>query len=54
MADTADNSLIYVGDDPLVWSRVNNIRLQKGLPGLADIGVPKPADDGVRAGNAYS
>jgi len=54
MADTADNRLVYTGDDPLVWSRVNAERLQQGLPGLTDIGLPKPADDGVRAGNPYS
>jgi len=37
MADTADNRLVYTGDDPLVWSRVNAERLQQGLPGLTDI-----------------
>ena len=46
MEYTADNKLVYTGDDPIVWSRVNAERIKQGLPGLADIGLPKPADDG--------
>jgi hypothetical protein len=45
MADTADNKLVYTGQDPIVWNRVNKLRLEQGLPGLADIGLPRPAND---------
>ena len=45
MANTADNKLVYTGDDPIVWNRVNKLRLEQGLPGLADIGLPRPAND---------
>jgi hypothetical protein len=45
MADTADNKLVYTGDDPIIWSRINAMRLEKGLPGLAEIGLPKPTGD---------
>jgi len=53
MANTADNKLVYTGDDPIVWNRVNKLRLEQGLPGLADIGLPRPANDS-KSYNAYS
>jgi hypothetical protein len=41
---TADDvRLTYTGDDSIVWDRVNEERLRLGLPGLADIGLPRPA-----------
>ena len=38
-----DVRLTYTGDDPIVWDRVNLERLRLGLPGLAAIGLPRPA-----------
>lgn len=54
MANTADNKLVYTGDDPIVWNRVNKLRLEQGLPGLADIGLPRPVDDGKSFNSPYS
>jgi len=40
---TADDvRLTYTGSDPIVWDRVNRERITLGLPGLADIGIPRP------------
>lgn len=44
-AQTADDELIYSGTDALVWDRVNGERLRRGLPGLADIGYPRPPEE---------
>jgi hypothetical protein len=41
-ANTADSDLIYFGDDPLVWDRINAERLRRGLPPLSN---PRPAED---------
>lgn len=54
MADTADNKLVYTGQDPIVWNRVNKLRLEQGLPGLVDIGLPRPVDDGKSFNSPYS
>ena len=41
---TADDvRLTYTGNDPIVWDRVNAERLRSGLPGLDEIGLPRPA-----------
>ncbi len=40
--NTPDKDLIYRGDDEIVWDRINAERLKRGLPGLADIGIPRP------------
>jgi len=40
---TADDvRLTYTGNDPIVWDRINRERLALGLPGLAEIGFPRP------------
>jgi len=39
---TKDQDLIYTGKDPIVWDRINRERLKRGLPGLAEIGYPRP------------
>lgn len=40
---TADDvRLTYTGSDPIVWDRVNTARLRAGLPGLDEIGLPRP------------
>lgn len=44
-ARTPSDQLTYTGDDPIVWDRINRERLQRGLPGLAEIGSPRPPDD---------
>jgi hypothetical protein len=41
-ATAADVRLTYTGNDPIVWDRVNGERIRSGLPGLADIGLPRP------------
>ena len=41
---TADKDLTYTGDDHIVWDRVNTERLNRGLPDLAAIGSPRPAE----------
>lgn len=46
---TADADLTYTGNDTIVWDRVNAERLKRGLPGLAEIGYPRPADDAAPA-----
>jgi hypothetical protein len=43
-AGTSNEDLTYRGDDNIVWDRINNERLGRGLPGLASIGSPRPAD----------
>lgn len=42
---TRNEDLTYTGDDYIVWDRVNNERLRRGLPGLAEIGTPRPPVD---------
>jgi hypothetical protein len=39
---TKDEDLVYRGDDEIVWDRINAERLQRGLPGLVAIGIPRP------------
>lgn len=46
-AGTRDEDLTYTGNDSIVWDRVNATRLRRGLPGLASIGFPRPADDAI-------
>jgi hypothetical protein len=52
-AGTPDDKLTYSGNDPIVWDRVNNERLRRGLSPLPG---PRPVDDGKtyggRQGNA--
>lgn len=43
-SNTKDSDLTYTGDDNIVWDRINGERLRRGLPGLAEIGSPRPAD----------
>jgi hypothetical protein len=40
---TPDNELTYSGNDPIVWDRVNNERIRRGLDPLPG---PRPVDDG--------
>lgn len=40
-ANTPDSELIYFGDDPIVWDRINAERLRRGLPPLPN---PRPGD----------
>jgi hypothetical protein len=42
---TADQDLIYTGNDIAVWDRINAERLRQGLPGLAEIGYPRPPEE---------
>jgi hypothetical protein len=39
---TRNEDLTYGGDDSIVWDRINGERLRRGLPGLAEIGSPRP------------
>lgn len=41
-SSTPDDQLVYTGTDVIVWDRINSERVQRGLPGLADIGYPRP------------
>lgn len=43
-SNTPDADLIYTGDDNVVWDRINEERLKRGLPSLTDIGIPRPPD----------
>lgn len=42
---TKDEDLIYTGTDTIVWDRINRERLRRGLPGLAEIGYPRPPEE---------
>ena len=42
-ASTADDKLTYSGNDPIVWDRINNERLRRGLAPLPNA---RPVDDG--------
>ena len=42
-SSTADDKLTYSGNDPIVWDRVNNERLRRGLSPLPG---SRPVDDG--------
>jgi hypothetical protein len=46
-ANTPDDKLTYSGNDPIVWDRVNNERLRRGLSPLPG---PRPVDDGKTYG----
>lgn len=52
-AKTKDADLIYTGRDSIVWDRSNAERLRRGLPGLAEIGYPRPSDDAIPARKPY-
>ena len=41
---TKDEDLTYTGNDNTVWDRVNGERLRRGLPGLTELGYPRPPD----------
>ena len=41
-ANTSDDKLTYSGNDPIVWDRVNNERLRRGLSPLPN---PRPVND---------
>lgn len=43
-SNTPNDQLIYNGNDEIVWERVNTERLRRDLPGLAEIGSPRPTD----------
>jgi hypothetical protein len=45
-----EQELVYTGDDPIIWDRINGQRLRRNLPGLADIGYPRPQDSAVSSG----
>lgn len=47
LAKTKDADLTYTGNDSIVWDRTNAERLRRGLPGLADLGNPRPPDDAI-------
>jgi hypothetical protein len=51
---TSDSNLVYTGSDYIVWNRINSERLNRGLPGLADIGYPQPAPDAVEPQQSYN
>ena len=40
---TPDDKLTYSGNDPIIWDRINNQRLSRGLDPLP---TPRPTDDG--------
>lgn len=42
---TKDADLTYGGDDTIVWDRIDAERLRRGLPGLAEIGSPRPPEE---------
>jgi len=42
---TRNEDLTYTGDDAIVWDRINTERQRRGLPGLTDIGNPRPPLD---------
>ena len=46
-ANTPDDKLTYSGNDPIVWDRVNNERLRRGLSPLPGT---RPVDDGKTYG----
>lgn len=46
---TPDNQLTYNGDDYIVWDRVNSERIRRGLPGLTEIGSPRPPQEAPAA-----
>ena len=48
-AGTPDDQLTYGGDDYIVWDRVNSERIRRGLPGLAEIGSPRPPQESPSA-----
>jgi hypothetical protein len=48
-ANTPDDKLTYSGKDPIVWDRVNNERLRRGLSPLPN---PRPVDDGKTYGGS--
>jgi hypothetical protein len=48
-AGTPDNQLTYSGDDYIVWDRINSERIRRGLPGLAEIGSPRPPQEAPAA-----
>ena len=50
-AGATDSELDYTGDDPIVWDRINNARLRRGLPSLTDAGFPRPTDTAVESGS---
>lgn len=39
---TPSSDLTYTGDDRIIWDRINSERIRRGLPGLQDIGYPRP------------
>ena len=43
MSGTPDDKLTYSGNDPIVYDRVNNERLRRGLPGFTR---PRPTGEG--------
>ena len=45
---TKDEDLTYTGNDNTVWDRVNGERLRRGLPGLTELGYPRPPDQPPR------
>lgn len=53
-SNTKDSDLTYTGSDSTVWDRINSERLRRGLPSLADIGSPRPADDATPAPAQYN
>lgn len=42
-ANTPDDKLTYSGNDPIIWDRINNERLRRGLAPLSNA---RPVDDG--------
>jgi HAMP domain-containing protein len=44
-SSTRNEDLTYSGNDTIVWDRINGERLRRGLPGLTNIGSPRPPPD---------
>lgn len=44
-ASTRNEDLTYTGNDTIVWDRINNERLRRGLSTLTDLGLPRPPED---------
>jgi hypothetical protein len=49
-SSTPPTDLTYTGDDYIVWDRVNAERRKRGLPGLEDIGSPRPEEGAAAVG----
>jgi len=44
-ASTKDEDLNYIGNDTIVWDRINGERLRRGLASLTELGTPRPDEN---------